>query len=271
MDFTDLTSNCDFYVSKRRFDDFRTFQNILQSDVSPLEPVIVVNFQRVIAPAESVIKIPMICLTPEECQRSNTSWQYSRQPSDPYLPEYLEKLKTKLQDLGYKQSYCARERANIDFENMLKKAGIVAEFVAEILAGKELKKLDLNTAETCSQDAIKCHLSQLAKELHSTLIPLGSIHLGCEFERAILFKCLCDQIGLPCTLQRAISGNILYNELALPPMDTDDHGDSPCDKKTLEFISWGLLKATHLVDLMYNVGEVYPLQSRQALQYLKLF
>jgi len=34
---------------------------------------------------------------------------------------------------------------------------------------------------------------------------------------------------------------------------------------------WRMLRPTHVVDLMYNVGELYPMQSRQALQYLRLY
>ena len=155
----------------------------------------------------------------------------------------------------------------IDFDNMAKRARIVAELVARHL-GENLKDLDINSTEECSENVVRCHLKDLAAELHCSFIPMGSVRSGCLFERAILFKALCDQICLPCTLQRSVDGRILFNELPLPlELDLDIH----CDNNTMKFMPWRMLRPTHIVDLMYNVGDLYPLQSRQALQYLRLF
>lgn len=155
----------------------------------------------------------------------------------------------------------------IDFDNLAKRVKVIAEIVDAALRSN-LKVLDLNTTEECSNHTVKCHLNDIARVLHCNFIPIGMVHTGCQFERAILFKALADQIGLPCTLQRAVDGRLLFNEVPLPvEIDHDPH----CDKKTMKFMPWRMLRPTHIVDLMFNVGELYPIQSRQALQYLRLY
>lgn len=158
-------------------------------------------------------------------------------------------------------------RRSIDFENVAKRSKIIAEAVNSVM-GEDIKILDINTTEECSRHTVRCHLEHLRQVYHTNFIPIGEVRSGCQFERAILFKAFADQIGLPCTLQRSVDGRMLYNEVPLPlEMDKDVH----CDQKTLKFMPWRMLRPTHIVDLMYNVGELYPMQSRQALQYLRLY
>lgn len=262
LGFTDLTSGHDFFVSKKKFEDFRVFQTILKADASPLHPIFVVNFERSIAPEESVVRIPVKnCQDPSKLEE----WCYCRTPGDPLLPQYLNEVVIKMKDDGL-TSNPIRQRNSIDFENIAKRAKIIAQMVAQVLS-KDLAILDLTAAEECSQRTVECHLKELAKELHCTFIPLGLVRSGCQFERAVLFKCLADQVGLPCTLERSVDGRILFNEVPLPfELQRDVH----CDPQTLRFMPWRMLRPTHVVDLIYNVGELYPMQSRQALQYLRL-
>ncbi|KAM7342630.1 uncharacterized protein ACRADG_009978 [Cochliomyia hominivorax] len=269
LGFTDITVGNDFKVSKRKFNDFRTFQCILKEEVSPLHPVIVVNFNRPDTPTELVVKVPVRCSQENETKvvaEDKGEWCYCRSPGDEFLPKYLEEVNNMLELQGLAQNPLKIKR-NIDFENLAQRAKVIAHVVAKAL-GNDLKILDLNTTEKCSQQTVDCHLKDLCKILHCSFIPLGLIRSGCKFERAILFKTLADQMGLPCTLQRSVDGRILFNELPLPvELDQDEH----CDKKTMTFMPWRMLRPTHIVDLMYNIGELYPLQSRQSLQYLRLF
>ncbi|XP_013108133.2 uncharacterized protein LOC106087588 [Stomoxys calcitrans] len=268
LGFTDLTTGHDFFVSKKKFNDFRTFQANLKNDVSPLDPVLVVNFERSITPEESIIKIPIDCFVPEECQvASNTEeWCYCRTPGDAYLPMYLKEVYNQLDASGLTRN-SEQSQNSIDFENINRRVKIIARVVAKALAN-DLQSYDLNSSEECSQHIVKCHLKALAKELHCSFIPLGLVRSGCHFERAVLFKALADQVGLPCTLQRSVDGRVLFNEVPMPlEMALDVH----CDPNTMKYMPWRMLRPTHIVDLMHNVGELHPLQSRQALQYLRLY
>ncbi|XP_037806582.1 uncharacterized protein LOC119600447 [Lucilia sericata] len=267
LGFTDITGGSDFMVSKKKFDDFRILQCILKEEVSPLHPVIVVNFSRITSPDNLVVKVPVNCHQNDELSRGSESkeWCYCRSPGDEFLPKYLAQVNNML-ELENLAVNPLKSKKTIDFDNITKRVKIIAQVVAEAL-GNDLETLDLNTTEECSYQKVNCHLKELCMELHCSFIPLGRIRSGCQFERAILFKTLADQIGLPCTLQRSVDGRILFNELPLPvELEQDVH----CDKNTLNFMPWRLLRPTHIVDLMHNVGELYPLHSRQALQYLRL-
>ncbi|XP_067633285.1 armadillo repeat-containing protein 3 [Eurosta solidaginis] len=267
LGFTDSTAGNDFLVSKKKFDDFRVFQNILKEEVSPLHPILVVNFERFVNPPELVIEVPIECFPIEERQGISTEiWCYCRKPGDKELPRILDHLNNELDRYGILENPAKMSRC-IDFDNLAKRAKVIAD-VVEAALGNNLKRLDLNTSEEWAQHTVQCHLNDIAKMLHCNFIPMGMIRSGCQFERAILFKVLADQIGLPCTLQRAVDGRLLFNEVPLPvEIEQDIH----CDNRTMKFMPWRMLRPTHIVDLMFNVGELYPIQSRQALQYLRLY
>ncbi|XP_001360672.2 uncharacterized protein [Drosophila pseudoobscura] len=265
LTFTDITAGKDFYVSRKKFDDFRTFQDILRNDCSPLEAVLVVNFDRLEADEADLMRVPSFCLPMSDGAGDHT-WCYCKRPADPHLPKYLETLNQTLMMHGLVENP-PKVRSAIDFDNVAKRTKIIAEVVHNVM-NDNLKILDLNSTEECSRHAVRCHLQELRYVYHTNFIPLGVVHSGCQFERAILFKALADQIGLPCTLERSVDGRMLYNEVPMPlEIDKDVH----CDKKTLQFMPWRMLRPTHVVDLMYNVGDLYPMQSRQALQYLRLY
>ncbi|XP_017054394.1 uncharacterized protein LOC108096945 [Drosophila ficusphila] len=266
LTFTDITAGKDFYVSRRKFEDFRNFQDILRNDCSPLDSVLVVNFDRPRPDENDVIPVPVRCLTLITDTPGDQSWVYCKRPGDPFLPQYLEALNQTLAIHGLVENP-ERIRRSIDFDNVAKRAKLVAQAVYAVM-NDNLKILDLNSTEECCRNTVKCHLQDLTHVLHTNFVPLGMVRSGCQFERAILFKGLADQIGLPCTLERSVDGRMLFNEVPLPlEQDKDVH----CDKKTLKFMPWRMLRPTHVVDLMYNVGELYPMQSRQALQYLRLY
>ncbi|XP_068147135.1 uncharacterized protein [Drosophila tropicalis] len=266
LNFTDITAGKDFYVARHKFEDFRSFQEILRSDCSPLDAVLVVNFDRPEADEHDLVPVPSQCLQEFAHGGGDEKWCYSKRPADPNLPAYLEALNQTLAMHGLVENP-DKIRRNIDFDNVAKRSKILAEAVAAVMS-ENLAVLDLNSTEECSKHQVRCHLTDLRNIYHTNFIPLGLVRSGCQFERAILFKCFADQIGLPSTLQRSIDGRMLYNEVPLPvEIERDVH----CDKKTLKFMPWRMLRPTHIVDLMYNVGELYPMQSRQALQYLRLY
>lgn len=267
LDFTDTTVNGDFYISKGRITDFRVFQDIMRSEfISPLHPMLVVNFNRPILEPDSYTILPDTHATNDKNGVSNENLTFTRFPADPILPQYLDEVNLLFEENGLAVNPNKRMQT-VDFANLAKRAEILAKVVANAMS-YNLKQLDLNAPADDSHELVKCHLRQLACEYNSTFIPIGSIRTGNYFERAVLFKCLADQVGLPVTLQRSVDGRLLFNELPLPvELDYDPH----CDKNSMNFMPWRMLRSTHIIDLMYNVGQLYPIQSRQALQYLRLF
>uniref|UniRef100_A0A1B0BZ58 EDR1/CTR1/ARMC3-like peptidase-like domain-containing protein n=1 Tax=Glossina palpalis gambiensis TaxID=67801 RepID=A0A1B0BZ58_9MUSC len=264
LGFTDTTAGHDFFVSKKKFDDFRDLQNMLKDEVSPLAPILVVNFNRPEDDPSFLIQIPRQSLTPAEILKGTGS--YCRRPRDTFLPEYLEEINAIFEKQGLAVNPAKMKRC-IDFENVAKRAKLIAQLVSQVL-GNGLKTFDLNSDKECSDHIVKAHLKDLARETHTTFLPLGRLRSGCQFERAILFKALADQVGLPCTMQRSVDGRLLFNELPLPlEMEHDPH----CSLENMQFTPWRTLRPTHIIDLMYNVGDLYPVQSRQALQYLRLY
>ncbi|XP_061397414.1 uncharacterized protein LOC133333098 [Musca vetustissima] len=261
LGFTDITKGHDFYISKKRFDDFRIFQSMLKMDASPLQPILVVNFDRTIAPQESIVRIPVDC----HAGIDNEEWIYCRSPGDSGLPKLLNKLLQKLEE--YHLQPLRQCPHIVDFDDIAMKVKIISDIVYQALSN-DLPPLDLNDSEDCSQHLVKCHLKDLAKELHCNFIPLGHVMAGCHFERSVLFKALADQIGFPCTLTRSVDGRILYNEI---PMPVEIEQDVHCESSAMNFVPFRMLRPTHIVDLMYNIGETYPLQSTLALKYLRLY
>ena len=79
----------------------------------------------------------------------------------------------------------------------------------------------------------------------SNLIPLGAVNKGLFRHRALLYKVLCDSIGLTCSLQRSQYGRV-WNTIIVA-------SDSQCE--------------TFVVDLIYHPGRLMPAVSPEAVQY----
>ncbi|KAG5445236.1 Armadillo repeat-containing protein 3 [Clonorchis sinensis] len=97
-------------------------------------------------------------------------------------------------------------------------------------------------------------LAELRAQRMSNVIPIGTIRIGNQLHRALLFKFLADQIGLPTTLVRGNYGRS-YNEVVLE--DRSETGSSHT--------------RTYIVDLMFTPGRLIEATSRKALEYISLF
>ena len=84
-------------------------------------------------------------------------------------------------------------------------------------------------------------LAETQASNHTVLIPLGEIKKGSFQHRALLYKVLADQLGIPCSLQRGQYGRH-WNTVIL--------GDE----------EW-------LVDLMYTPSKLFILGSKEAIDY----
>eukprot|EP00731_Ephydatia_muelleri_P015293 Em0008g1013a len=90
--------------------------------------------------------------------------------------------------------------------------------------------------------------SEIQQRLHTNLVPLGEVKAGVFQHRALLFKVLCDQMGVGCSLIRGEYGRH-WNEVTL--MD-DDGGSTP---------------SCFVVDLMFDVGRLLQAQTPEAAAY----
>ncbi|PSN45075.1 hypothetical protein C0J52_04013 [Blattella germanica] len=178
----------------------------------------------------------------------------------------------------------------------------VAEVVCNHMGGFEV-----NSTDRCDHHRQELHLFELKRELGTNVIPLGHIRVGRFLERAMLFKVLADRIGLPCSLVRgeyqrawveiAIPESAYEEKLAFPStiprksssLLTTDSGrilhhiatqwlpqpepePEPeevvtCNK---QFVPGYMVKPNRVVDLMWEIGSLYPLKTYKAVQYCNI-
>ena len=84
-------------------------------------------------------------------------------------------------------------------------------------------------------------LAEIQATTHKSLVPLGVIKKGTYQHRALLFKVLADQLGIPCSLFRGQYGRH-WNTVMLEQRE-------------------------YLVDLVSTPSKLYPVDSQEACQY----
>lgn len=97
------------------------------------------------------------------------------------------------------------------------------------------------TADECASHQLQLHLTELKFQFASSVIPIGSLVLGSSFEAALMFKALADQLEIDASLHVDGAGKG-WNRV--------------CDE-------------TNIVDLMFDVGELYAASSFEARKYLQ--
>ena len=75
---------------------------------------------------------------------------------------------------------------------------IIAEIVSNALGG-------LITKSEIVEFGYEMAIVELKRSQNSNVVPLGKIKKGLYRERALLFKIICDQVGLPVTLGKISS------------------------------------------------------------------
>jgi hypothetical protein len=123
------------------------------------------------------------------------------------------------------------------------------------------------------------HISELKSEEKSAILKLGSLKIGSFYHRALLFKTICDRLGVgPCELIRnrkmawisADKSNII---ITTPSMNLVDSQSPPkilsdsdeCEHEGAFDDSNNLL----VLDLMFKPG--YLLSGNEALRYIKYY
>lgn len=154
--------------------------------------------------------------------------RYGKVTDDPYLMDYANQLKGKLYcDSG--NVYCLRRRIEL-----------LAEFVHSCLAGFKPGTHIANL-----------HISTLKEKLGTSMIPIGFVRVGGYCEKALLFKALADQLGIPATLNKG-TGNVYWNEVAVP---------AECDGSNVSCLTFSV------VDLMVDIGRLLVIDSEAANNY----
>ncbi len=88
-------------------------------------------------------------------------------------------------------------------------------------------------------------------ELKSNIVPIGKIRLGTYYHRALLFKILADKIHLRSSLERG-DYNRAWNVITLKEPNSV------------------YAPKNYIIDLMHDVGKLMPVNSPNAVQYVKL-
>jgi hypothetical protein len=136
----------------------------------------------------------------------------------------------------------------------------------------------------------KFRISELKLKLNSNIIPLGQVSQGIFYHRALLFKAICDRIGLsPCTLVRGeynrawniveprkqsltLKTYVLPKETSKeiarkPPSKPSDVGMDNVPEEDDE----GPIPDTSIVDLMYEPGKLLALGTHAANEYQRMY
>lgn len=201
----------DFVVSKKHYKCFTTFRTVMKDDVSPLHSLIITNFNHAVCESFTTIEFQTEVYGDGGETVLPEKWRYCHRPADDNLPRILTKLKRLLEVRGLTR--IQEDNANlIDITKIADRAKIIAEVVANEMCGSTPGQ----PSDICSEEFVLNHLNHLKYQLHCNVIPLGMVKYGGAVERAVLFKGLADQIGLPCSLVRSVDGRVLFNEIPLP-------------------------------------------------------
>ncbi|XP_022103270.1 armadillo repeat-containing protein 3-like [Acanthaster planci] len=154
-------------------------------------------------------------------------------PADPKLEEYITEMLVNAAGLP-----TTREQLDV-----------VARFVSDKMGGP-IERGQL------SSFSYELSLSQLKYELKSNVLPIGRIEKGIHYHRALLFKTLCDRIGVACSLVRG-DYNRAWNEVLL--IDEDDNPVKP-----------KFPPKSYIVDLIHHPGRLMRTDSIDAANYQKI-
>lgn len=99
----------------------------------------------------------------------------------------------------------------------------------------------LQTNDDCISHQLHLHLTELKFKFATSVIPLGNLIYGNSFEAAMLFKAIADQLDVETSFH------------------TDETGKG-----------WNrVCKDTNIVDLIFDVGELYQASSFEARKYFQ--
>lgn len=180
--------------------------------------------------------------------------------NDIYLEKYISDITILLRDanqIRLKRTSQLSLISNMDesntIENQIKQnikhdMEIIATYVVNQMNGH---------GDVIDQDAYDNHIEEIITDQNSSVIPIGHVKMGLQFERSLLFKCLCDVFGYPCTLVRDEYTHRCYNQVCVEfhgyTSDENNQLDTPWRKHRIEYYE---------VDLMSNPARLILLNSQ---------
>lgn len=136
LDFNETIEN-GFYVSRKPFNDFKVLRNIMNEDCSPRFPVYFIHFNNQILENLENSKI----------STNSCDLCYSKRPLDVELPEYVEKIQEKINEI------CSDKNSQMEKIFLIKvKYKIIAELVCKEMSSSET---------SCTQHGLDFHLNEL--------------------------------------------------------------------------------------------------------------
>jgi hypothetical protein len=156
-------------------------------------------------------------------------------------------------------------------KSTLEQFSVVADTVINILGGiKPIEELDKDTSVM---------IIDYKKEQKTPIVKLGSLTSGSFYHRALLFKVLCDRLGLgPCGLVRR-NNRMAWNTIDRSRLCINPNSiiDSQSSSKTLEVMSDtnGFEQSVDyssdefVLDLIFKPGSL--LQGKEAEEYIKYY
>ncbi|XP_072234177.1 armadillo repeat-containing protein 3 [Leuresthes tenuis] len=241
---TDIITGCFYDAWKARPGQrILTLEELTKQPVNQHRPIIVVN-----TTTEEMVDV-------QEERRSSRSESDTSSKKDRRTPK-KKKEEDKHKDETRFESPIERPQNKTDdvsLEMLVKKAmesilpisdeqqqhAALARLVSEAMGGAV-------PMEKLHEFSWTLHLSELKFQLKSNVVPIGLINKGIYCHRALLFKCLADCIGMPCTLVRG-EYNRAWNEVLL-----FNSSSQPC---------------RYIVDLMHQPGSLLEVDTPAALQY----
>lgn len=135
-------------------------------------------------------------------------------------------------------------------ETLRERVEYIAKYVARQLSG-----VLINLKEKEKVAVFQQHIRALQESIGTNVIPIGYLRMGFQCEKALLFKVLCDNVCVPTTLCK--DHDVYWNEIRF----------------TVKRENGKFVKeeggSVYIVDLVKNVGNLIPLNSLEAEEYLK--
>lgn len=296
LDLTDCTQD-NFYATKKIWHKYRRLRQIFLSNCSARKPIFLSNFHstgktasmlslgsnhsqlgRIIGRWMSNSSAASVC-DPLTASVSEDE-VFNMRPPDASLADYLRIVREALQiariparpQSEHDHRKCVQIIADVVSSKLCGEACSNAE-EKPVHAGRQSSLMSLSSSgkgSTMSDShqttaaTIAAHLDALKRTKYDcNVIPLGALRVGGLFERALLFKVLADQVGLPCVLHMDPANNdLVWPEVALPLYGDKlpkDCGDLPLPDVAVP---------THIVDLLEEPGQLYLIGCKRAQQYL---
>ena len=145
----------------------------------------------------------------------------------------------------------------IQNKSILEQIQLVAEVVIDALGG-------IRSTETLER-VVPLYISELKSDSNTAILKLGSLKLGSFYHRALLFKTLCDRLGIgPCALTRS-SSRMAWNSLERSKLYTYPPTQNSISDSSGNNTDDDLL----IVDLIFKPG--YLLSGIEAQDYINYY